>query len=176
MFEVQLGESVPCGITTHSDSGANVDADALPTITVYRNGSAVVALTAQAMTKLATGLYDYAFTPTTAGGFAAGDRIKVVATSTVGAVTSSIVLKELKAVTWRTVDGLSINESLEAVQAMLFGIREVADNVITCMGRDGVTPDGTVTLYHSTVYNAVTAGTKGGYFAAVNGTAYDVYV
>lgn len=108
MFDAQLDESVPCGITTHADDGSNVDADSLPTITVYRNGSAVGALTAQAMTKLATGLYEYSFTPTTAGGFASGDSVKVVATSIIDGVTSSIDLKELKVTAWRTSAGVRL--------------------------------------------------------------------
>jgi len=93
MLEIQLGDTLEADFTTHNDAGANVNADATPTFTVYKNGSAVVALTNQNATNYGTGLYRCLAAITSANGFAVGDKVSLVATATVGGDTSSVVLK-----------------------------------------------------------------------------------
>ena len=93
MLEIQLGDTLEADFTTHNDAGANVNADATPTFTVYKNGSAVVALTNQNATSYGTGLYRCLAAITSANGFAVGDKVSLVATATVGGDTSSVVLK-----------------------------------------------------------------------------------
>lgn len=93
MLEVQIGDTVESGFTTHNSDGSNVAADSTPTCTVYRNGSAVGSMTAQNATSFGTGLYRYQAAITVANGFSIGDKVQIVATSVVGGVTSSIILK-----------------------------------------------------------------------------------
>lgn len=93
MIEIQLGDTLEADFTTHNDAGANANADSTPTFTVYKNGSAVVAITSQNATNYGTGLYRCLAAITSANGFAVGDKVSLVATATVGGDTSSVVLK-----------------------------------------------------------------------------------
>ena len=93
MYEIQIGDTLEADFSTHNDAGANANADSTPTFTVYKNGTAVVALTSQNATNYGTGLYRCLAAITSANGFATGDKVSIVATATVGGDTSSVVLK-----------------------------------------------------------------------------------
>ncbi|MFA5135541.1 MAG: hypothetical protein WC505_07195 [Patescibacteria group bacterium] len=83
----QLGATVRDLFCTYTlATGALVNADALPTGTVYKNGvSNALAVT---VTNKGTGVYEFAYTPTTVDGFASGDVVYCKALATVGAVAS----------------------------------------------------------------------------------------
>lgn len=65
-------------------NGGAVDADSLPTVAVYKNGTVDGAVT-PTVTSVATGAYKYSFT--VPGGYAAGDVVQALITAVIGGTT-----------------------------------------------------------------------------------------
>ena len=142
MHEAQLGDTVETDFSTHGDTGANTAADSTPTVTVYKNGSAVGSLTNQNATSFGTGLYRFTFAASSGNGFAANDLIEVVSTAVIGGVTSSIVLKTFKVKAW---------------QAEVTAIKAKTDNLPAAPASTTNITAGTIT----TVTNLTNAPTNG---------------
>ena len=97
-MKINLEDTVEVWGTVNDSTGAAVDADSTPTVTVYKNGTAVTGsptMTAASMTNIASGVYRYSRTLGAAsndGAFAVGDLVSIVATAVVDGVTSKAVL------------------------------------------------------------------------------------
>lgn len=136
---ISLSGTVAGVATTHDSNGASTAADSTPTVTVYRNGSAVAALTDRNMTSIATGVYRYAVALTEAAGFAVGDLVDFIAQATVGGVTARALLWSGRIVAM--VDGLTPERALQAMLAATCGEQSFADNQHVSYRQDGSTPD-----------------------------------
>lgn len=93
----QPGDAYGIAFTVKSATGALVAADVLPVGTLYHNGVAdgavVVTITAGA-----TGVYEAS--ATIPGGYAAGDRVSLLVTATIGGVATGEFVDQLRLVGW----------------------------------------------------------------------------
>lgn len=141
-----LGDTASVMVTTHNALGAAANADATPTVTVFKNGTAVVALTDVNMTAIATGLYRYAVALSVAAGFAHGDIVEIVATATVDGVTSKAAVYAVQVA--EPVDvGVTTERGIRSLMSQSVNVRTFnEDGTSVGYKRDGVTPDTTVKL------------------------------
>ena len=102
----KLGDTLYFHAVTTDDTGAAVAPTSIVT-TVYLNGSAVGALTAVAMTSMATGLYTGSAAITAGNGFADGDRLAVFATAVMSGVSKVALLCEFEVSTYAIDDLLA---------------------------------------------------------------------
>jgi len=106
MHTHKLGDTLYFHAVTTDDTGAAVAPTSITT-TLYRNGTAVGALTAVAMTSMATGLYTASAAITAGNGFADGDRIAVFATAVMSGVSKVALLCEYE-ITSYSIDGVNV--------------------------------------------------------------------
>lgn len=83
MIYFEPGEAIPALAFPISNGNAAVNADATPTVTVWRNGSLDGGVT-PSVANISTGQYSFAFT--VPSGYALGDVVQVKAAATVGGV------------------------------------------------------------------------------------------
>jgi hypothetical protein len=89
MSYVSLGETRRYLFSTQSASGAATDADSMPTVLVYEQGSLFTAGSPVVSNK-ATGLYEVAFVLSAVNGFEVGKEYTAAAVAIVGGVTGRI--------------------------------------------------------------------------------------
>lgn len=84
-----LGETRRLLFSTQDNTGAAINADALPTILVYEQGTSIVA-GSPVVTNKTTGLYEVALVLTAANGFEVGKEYSIAAIAVVAAKTGRI--------------------------------------------------------------------------------------
>jgi len=84
-----LGETRRLLFSTQNATGAATNADSLPTVSVYQQGT-LIGAGSPVVTNKATGLYEVAIVLTTANGFAVGKEYSVAANATVNTVAGVI--------------------------------------------------------------------------------------
>lgn len=128
-MNLKLGETMVVEFpTSQFSTGAAMDAASLPVGTISKGG-VDDALTVT-VTKLATGRYKAAFTPTTGDGFAAGDKLNLSIAATVDSVAAVGVIWTGK-ITDSDVDDLALSAEMDAAHALLTTPAQVAAALTT---------------------------------------------
>lgn len=129
MTEIKLEDTIEVAGTTDV-AGEATDADSTPTLTVFKNGSAIALLTDQNMSHGGTGEYYWSHVIGASGangGFSAGDRIRITATAVVDGVTSKATLLQGRIVSARASDAVAdiatANASLTTLLSRLSSAR-----------------------------------------------------
>ena len=82
--EVKLEDILHCSFATFNpDTGANKDADSLPTAVVYEEGSSTALVSTVTVTNMTTGRYRLSVTIAVADGYEAGKYYELWASATV---------------------------------------------------------------------------------------------
>ena len=116
--EVKLEDILHCSFATFNpDTGANKDADSLPTAVVYEEGSSTALVSTVTVTNITTGRYRLQVTIAAADGYEAGKYyelwVSATVTGTGSPVTQSAPLVSFKA-TARVVDDLATPTNITA--------------------------------------------------------------
>jgi len=112
----KAGETYRLDFTTHSATGADVAADSLPTVKVFREGGADDAAAWSGSVALVSGSAagHYRYTGVIPAAYANGDQVVVVVTVVVGGITSSVIADEFRI---EDVDALRVDEALRIILA-----------------------------------------------------------
>ena len=126
--EVKLEDILHCSFATFNpDTGANKDADSLPTAVVYEEGSSTALVSTVTVTNMTTGRYRLNVTIAAADGYEAGKYYELWASATVtgtgSPVTQSAPLISFKA-SARVVDDLATQASVDVIDG-------IADTILT---------------------------------------------
>ncbi len=105
-MEHKLGNTLVLVGTVHDDTGAFVSADSTPTITVFIAGTGPSSYEDENMTEVETGLYSFDAVISGGNGFATGQNIYAMATTTVDGVTGKTLLWSGRVVTTIAEDAL----------------------------------------------------------------------
>ena len=141
--EVKLEDILHCSFATFNpDSGANKDADSLPTAVVYEEGSSTALVSTVTVTNITTGRYRLQVTIAAADGYEAGKYyelwVSATVTGTGSPVTQSAPLVSFKA-TARVVDDLATPTNIIAATGIT--VSSIGANVVnaSALAADAVT-------------------------------------
>lgn len=99
MIQYKPGDSWSTMFTTSDNTGAAVNADSTPTITVYRNGTTDNSnWSLSAVSNITTGIYRITGTVTTSA--SAGDLIEIKANATISSVNAVAIIERFRLVQW----------------------------------------------------------------------------